>query len=215
MRRKTQGFTLIEIMVVITIIAGLVTAVAIMVPKMQETARQTSCLSNLNGLGQMYITKAMEKGSAAAAQRYSGVALWLSYRKTGKEGILRGQEKALMCPGDPNFLLPENEEDRKQWDNIDLDNPQDNLCSYAARDFKAHAINIESPNKEIIGCDRQGSNGRTPHHKGVIICTFNEGDAQKMTREDLGIATDEDIVVGPEASSKMLQNVIYIKRKSE
>jgi prepilin-type N-terminal cleavage/methylation domain-containing protein len=213
MRRKTQGFTLIEIMVVITIIAGLVTAVAIMVPKMQETARQTNCLSNLNGLGQLYITKAMDKQSSS--QKYSGVALWLSYRKTGQGGILRGQEKALMCPGDPSFRLPENEEDRKLWDNVDLDNPTDDLCSYAARDFKNHPISVESPEKEIIGCDRQGSNGRTPHHRGVIICTFNEGDAQKMTREELGIATDEDIVVGPEASSKMLQNVIYIKRKSD
>lgn len=212
MRRKTQGFTLIEIMVVITIIAGLVTTVAIMVPKMRETANQTTCSSNLSELGHVYISKALE--SQAAAQKYSGVALWLSYRKTGSE-VRRGQEKALQCPGDGQFLLPANEEDQKRWDNVDLDNPEDNLCSYAARDFKAYPINVESPEKEIIGCDRQGSNGRTPHHRGVIICTFNEGDAQKYTREQLSIATDADIVVGPEASAKMLQKVVYIKRKAD
>jgi prepilin-type N-terminal cleavage/methylation domain-containing protein len=213
MRRKTQGFTLIEIMVVIAIIAGLVTAVAIMVPKMQETARQTTCLTNLSQLGQLYITKSMEKQSTA--QKYSGVALWLSYRKTGQGGILKGQEKALMCPGDPTFRLPENEEDRKQWDNVDLDNPQDDLCSYTARDFKAYPINMESPQKEIIGSDRQGSNGRTAHHRNVIICTFNEGDAQKYGREELGIPSESDIVVGPEAENEMLKKVIYIKRKAD
>ncbi len=212
MRRKTQGFTLIEIMVVIAIIAGLVTTVAIMVPKMRETANQTTCSSNLSELGHVYISKALE--SSAAAQKYSGVALWLSYRKTGSE-VRRGQEKALQCPGDQQFILPANEEDQKRWDNVDLDNPEDNLCSYAARDFKAYPINVESPEKEIIGCDRQGSNGRTAHHRGVIICTFNEGDAQKYSREQLSIATDADIVVGPEASAKMLQKVVYIKRKAD
>jgi prepilin-type N-terminal cleavage/methylation domain-containing protein len=212
MRRKTQGFTLIEIMVVIAIIAGLVTAVAIMVPKMQETAAQTTCMSNLNELGHVYISKSME--SKPAAQRYSGVALWLSYRKTGSE-VRRGQEKALMCPGDPSFKLPQNEEDWKQWDNVDLENPSDDLCSYAARDFKAYPINVESPEKEIIGCDRQGSNGRTQHHRGVIICTFNEGDAQKMSREELGITADADIVIGPEAQANMLKKVVYIKRKAD
>ena len=212
MRRKTQGFTLIEIMVVIAIIAGLVTAVAIMVPKMQETARQTTCMGNLKQLGDLYITRAMEKQSTS--QKYSGVALWLSYRKTGSE-IRIGQEKALMCPGDPAFRLPETDEDRKQWDNVDLDNPADDLCSYTARDFKAYPINMESKEKEILGSDRQGPNGRTPHHRGVIICTFNEGDAQKYSREELGISPESDIVVGPEAENAMLKKVIYIKRKAD
>ena len=212
MRRKTQGFTLIEIMVVIAIIAGLVTTVAIMVPKMRETANQTTCMSNLNELSHVFISKSLE--SNAAAQRYSGVALWLSYRKTGSD-IRRGQEKALQCPGDNQFLIPQNEEDQKQWDNVDLDNPSDNLCSYAARDFKAFPISAESVEKEIIGCDRQGTNGRTAHHRGVIICAFNEVDAQKYSREQLGITADADIVVGPEASAKMLQKVVYIKRKAD
>jgi prepilin-type N-terminal cleavage/methylation domain-containing protein len=212
MRRKTQGFTLIEIMVVIAIIAGLVTTVAIMVPKMKETANQTTCMQNLKGLNDVFISKSLE--GQAAAQRYSGVALWLSYRKTGSE-IRRGQEKALQCPGDQQFQVPVTDDDIKQWDVVDLENPADNLCSYAARDFKAHPLNVESPDKEIIGCDRQGTNGRTPHHRGVIICSFAEGDAQKYSREQLGISPDADIVVGPEASATMLQKVVYIKRKAD
>lgn len=212
MRRKTQGFTLIEIMVVIAIIAGLVTTVAIMVPKMKETANQTTCMSNLKNLRDVYLSRALE--NQAAAQRYSGVALWLSYRKTGSD-IRRGQEKALQCPGDQGFMVPVTEDDLKQWDNVDLDNPSDGLCSYTARDFKAYPINVESRDKEIIGSDRQGTDGRTPHHRDVIICAFAEGDVQKYAREQLGLSADVPIVVGPEAQATMLQKVVYIKRKAD
>src|SRR5882672_7435764 len=118
MRRKAQGFTLIEIMVVITIIAALVSTVAVIVPKMQESQRQMSCMNNLSQLGQVYLTEAME--NKGKAQKYSGVSLWLSYRK-GAHQIQRGNEKVLICPGD-NIAMPETEEDKKKWDNVDLGN---------------------------------------------------------------------------------------------
>jgi prepilin-type N-terminal cleavage/methylation domain-containing protein len=210
MRRTAQGFTLIEIMVVIAIIAGLVTTVAIVVPKMQEQQRRTGCLNNLSQLGQVYLMQAQE--NKGRAQKYSGVALWLSYRKNTSE-IKRGDEKALICPGD-NVQLPETEDDKKKWDNVDLDNPTDDLCSYAARDFKNFPTNVESPDKEIIGSDRQGANGRTMHHKDVIVCVYEGGDAQFMKREELGINSETPIVIGPEAENKMLKKVVYIVRKN-
>src|SRR6185295_4276544 len=124
MRRRAQGFTLIEIMVVIAIIAGLVTTVAIVVPKMQEQQRKTGCLSNLSQLGQVYLMQAQE--NRAKAQKYSGVALWLSYRKNTSE-IKRGDERVLICPGDQGVALPETDDDKKKWDNVDLDNPPSDL----------------------------------------------------------------------------------------
>jgi prepilin-type N-terminal cleavage/methylation domain-containing protein len=213
MRRTAQGFTLIEIMVVIAIIAGLVTTVAIVVPKMQETQRQTSCMNNLSQLGQVYLMQAQD--NRGKAQKYSGVALWLSYRKNASE-IKRGDERVLLCPGDV-IPMPETEDDKKKWDNADLDNPPGDLCSYAARDFKAHPMNIESPDKEIIGSDREGPDGRTNHHKGVIVCVFEAGDAQKVTREELGLSSDttQGIVIGPEAEAKMLQKVVYKSTKKD
>jgi prepilin-type N-terminal cleavage/methylation domain-containing protein len=213
MRRTAQGFTLIEIMVVIAIIAGLVTTVAIVVPKMQETQRQTSCMNNLSQLGQVYLMQAQE--NRGKAQKYSGVALWLSYRK-GTSEIKRGDERVLLCPGDV-IAMPETEDDKKKYDNVDLDNPPGDLCSYSARDFKNFPLNIESPDKEIIGSDRQGPDGKTMHHKGVIVCVFDHGDAQKMNRDELGLSSDttHGIVIGPEAEAKMLQKVIYKASKHE
>ena len=212
MRRTAQGFTLIEIMVVIAIIAGLVTTVAIIVPKMQKKQQQLGCMNNLSQLGQVYLTNAMENRSRA--QRYSGVALWLSYRK-GAQEIKRGNEKILICPGDQGVQMPETDDDKKKWDNVDLDNPPDDLCSYAARNFKDSPINVESPDKEIVGCDRQGVNQQTMQHPDIIVCCFTEGDAQPMTRAELGVNSDSPIVIGPESSNKMLQKVAYIIRKHD
>jgi prepilin-type N-terminal cleavage/methylation domain-containing protein len=214
MRRTAQGFTLIEIMVVIAIIAGLVTTVAIVVPRMQETQKQTTCMNNLSQLGQIYLLEAGE--NRGRAQKYSGVALWLSYRK-GTKHIQRGDERALICPGDQGVAAPDTPDDQKKWDNADLDNPPSGLCSYAARDFKAYPMNVESPDKEIVGCDRQGEDGKTMHHKNVIIIAFDHGDAQKMTREELGLSSDTEhgIAIGPEAENKMLQKVVYKKASHE
>jgi prepilin-type N-terminal cleavage/methylation domain-containing protein len=211
MRRKAQGFTLIEIMVVITIIAALVSTVAIIVPKMQESQRQMSCMNNLSQLGQVYLTEAME--NKGKAQKYSGVALWLSYRK-GAHQIQRGNEKVLICPGD-NIAMPETEEDKKRWDNVDLANPGTDLCSYAARDFQNYPIGAEEKDKQIIGSDRQGTNQKTMHHKNVIIVVYEAGDTQKMDRESLGVDSESPIIVGPDAQNEQLKKVVYVARKKD
>ena len=212
MRRTAQGFTLIEIMVVIAIIAGLVTTVAIMVPKMQETQKQTGCMGNLQQLGGLFLTHKLE--NPAKSMRYSGVSLWLSYRK-GSSDIAKGEEKALACGGDPGTLLPQNEDDKKKWDNVDLDNPADGLCSYAGRDFKNAPLDAERTEREVIGCDRQGPDGKTMHHKDVIVCAFDSGAADRMNREELGVGSEEKIIIGPEAQNPMLRKVVYIVRKTD
>jgi prepilin-type N-terminal cleavage/methylation domain-containing protein len=212
MRRTAQGFTLIEIMVVIAIIAGLVTTVAVVVPRMQESQRQLGCSNNLSQLGQIYLIQAQE--NRAKAQKYSGVALWLSYRKNASE-VKRGDERALCCPGDPAVQIPETEEDKKAYDNVDLANPANNLCSYAARDFINFPLNVESKDKQMIGSDRQGPNQRTMHHKKVIVCVYEAGDCQKVSREELGLNDESDIVIGPEAENKDLKTMAYIVRKKD
>jgi prepilin-type N-terminal cleavage/methylation domain-containing protein len=210
MRRTAQGFTLIEIMVVIAIIAGLVTAVSVMVPKMQENQKRTSCMSNQAGLAQLYLVEANQ--NRGKAQKYSGVAMWLSYRAGSTPLIKSGNEKALICNGD-NVAIPETDADRKAYDNVNLDNPPDNLCSYAARDFKNAPMNVESKEKEIVGSDRQGANGKSMHHVDCIICAYEDGDAQIVTRNELGVTSEEPITIGPEATNSSLKKVVYIVRK--
>ena len=131
MRNREQGFTLIEIMVVIAIIAGLISTVVVVVPQMQERQKRLTCQGNLGQLGQLYVMRTLDK---PGKPKYDGVALFLSWRKD-KSLIQGGKEEILLCPGDTGVDVMDTEEARKAYDDIDLMNPPSGKCSYAVRDF--------------------------------------------------------------------------------
>lgn len=208
MRRKTQGFTLIEIMVVIAIIAGLIGTVAIIVPQMQEKQRRFGCQNNLQQLGGLFVEMTTEKSGRPP---YVGQALWLSWRSK-KSKIMSGQENILICPGDSNIVSPDSPEQKAKYDSVDLKNPGTDLCSYASRDFESHGISRDQTELELIGCDRQGPDGRTAHHKNGLVIAYSDGSARFVEREELGISGDDPIVVGPESSNDKLKKAIYNKK---
>lgn len=207
MRRKAQGFTLIEIMVVIAIIAGLIGTVAIIVPQMQEKQKRFTCQNNLSQLGGLFVAERTEKSNKP---KYDGQALWLSWRANSSK-IKEGQEGILICPGDGGIASADTQDAKDRYTNVDLKNPPSDLCSYTARDFTTHPIAAESKKVQIIGCDRNGPDGRTPHHKNGVNAVFEDGAARFVEREELGISPDDPIVVGPESPSEMLKAVIYNK----
>ena len=207
MRRKAQGFTLIEIMVVIAIIAGLIGTVAIIVPQMQEKQKSFQCKNNLSQLGGIFI---IERGEKSGKPKHDGSALWLSWRSNTSK-IKQGQESILVCPGDQSISQPDTPDAKARYDNIDLKNPPNDLCSYAARDFSAYPLKVEAPAVQIIGCDRNGPDGKTTHHKGHINIVFDDGSCRSVDREELGISANADIVVGPDATNDMLKEVIGVK----
>lgn len=211
MRRKTQGFTLIEIMVVIAIIAGLIGTVAIIVPQMQERQRKLQCLNNLSQLGQTFTTKRLEKPGRS---KYVGAALWLYYRSVTSD-IKEGQEAVLICPGDEGIAAADSPEAKARYSNVDLTNPPEDLCSYASRDFLAHPLENESKKLQLIGCDRNGPTGRIAHHKNGLNVAFEDGSTKFIEREELGISPEDPIVVGPDSPNEMLKQVIYIKHSGE
>lgn len=211
MRRKAQGFTLIEIMVVIAIIAGLIGTVAIIVPQMQEKQKRFTCQNNLSQLGGIFVAERTEK---TGKPKYDGQALWLSWRSKGDK-IREGQEGVLICPGDNGIAAPDTPEAKARYNDVDLKNPPDDLCSYAARDFSAHQLSNESKKVQIIGCDRNGTDGRTAHHKNGLNAVFDDGAARFVEREELAISADDPIVVGPESSNEMLKQVIFTKARRE
>jgi prepilin-type N-terminal cleavage/methylation domain-containing protein len=207
MRRKAAGFTLIEIMVVIAIIAGLIGTVAIIVPQMQEKQKRFTCQNNLSQLGGIFVAERTEK---SGKPKYDGQALWLSWRANASK-IREGQEGVLICPGDNGIAAADTQEAKDKYTNVDLKNPPTDLCSYAARDFSAYPLSNESKKVQIIGCDRNGPDGRVAHHKNGLNAVFDDGAARFVEREELGISGDDPIVVGPESSNEMLKQVIYNK----
>lgn len=211
MRRQAQGFTLIEIMVVIAIIAGLIGTVAIIVPQMQEKQRRFSCANNLSQLGGLFIAERTEK---TGKPKYDGSALWLSWRQK-RDQIKEGQEAILICPGDQGITPPDTPDLRQRYSDVDLKNPANDLTSYAARDFSTYPLDNEAKRVQIIGCDRNGPDGRTAHHKNGLNIVFDDGAARFVEREELGISPEDPIVVGPESSNEDLKKVVGVKQKKD
>lgn len=207
MRRKAQGFTLIEIMVVIAIIAGLIGTVAIIVPQMQEKQKRFTCANNLSQLGGLFVTDRTEH---PGKPKYDGTALWLSWRVSASK-IRQGEEAVLICPGDNGITAADTPEQKAKYNDIDLKNPPNDMCSYAARDFTSFPLKNESASVQIVGCDRNGPDGHTAHHKNGLNIVFDNGSARFVEREELGVASNADIVVGPEASNDWLKEVVGVK----
>ena len=205
--RSVAGFTLIEILVVITIIASLAGAVMVLVPRIQEKQRQTTCAGRLSQFGALYQGEQMERGGGRPT--HNGVGYFLNFR-TGKGRLIaKGQEEVFTCPGDPVIIVPNTPELQAKYDEVDLRDPDDSLCSFMVRDFRAYPLDRESPDLEILAADRQGTDHMTAHHKGGINILYEDGSVKFKDRDELGISEAENIVVGENASNEMLRKLIY------
>lgn len=115
MRTRTRGFSLIELMVVIAIIAILIALLLPMTVRIRQHGRQVACLSNLHQIGLLLMTYANandgwvyplgpagpEGTEAAGGNRRLGMAYppeqrWMVYVK----GIDRFDNPLLVCPQD-------------------------------------------------------------------------------------------------------------------
>jgi prepilin-type N-terminal cleavage/methylation domain-containing protein len=210
-RNGAQGFTLIEIMVVIAIIAGLIGTVAIIVPTMQEKQKRFTCANNLSQLGGIFV---IERGEKSGKPKHDGQALFLSWRIKGAK-IKEGQEAILICPGDQGISQVDTPEARAKYNDIDLKSPPDDMCSYAVRDFSSHPLSNEAQKLQIIACDRNGANGREPHHKNGLNIVFEDGSTNFYDRDALGVTGDDPIVVGPDSPNEMLKQVVHNKRRGD
>ena len=213
MRNRSQGFTLIEILVVITIIAALAGAVMVLVPKIQEQQKKASCADHLRQLGALYQTEVMERGGGRP--RHNGVGYILNFRLSAARSIAKGQEEVFTCPGDPSILVPKTEEERARYDSVDLMDPDTDLCSYLVRDFKTYPMDAEALELQIIAADRQSVDHRTAHHKGGINILYKDGSVKFTGREELGMTADEKLVVGADSSNEMLRKLIYGEPRKE
>lgn len=208
MRRSEKGFTLIEIMVVLAIIATLVAAVSVGIPMVKQRSMRLQCQRNLQSVGIIFTQQQLEK---PGRPKYSGAALLLWFRKKGD--IKLGEEKnALLCPGDMGVIFPTTPEDSAKYDDINLDSPPSDMCSYAARDFVKYQLLMDAPAKQIIACDRQGNDGRTAHHEGGLIVLFDNGSSMWMDKEALGLSGGDEnpIVVGPDSEQPLLKQVVVV-----
>lgn len=199
----SRGFTLIEILVSITILAALAGSALLLVPIAQERSRRAVCAQNLMDLGGAYQLWVMESPGATP---HPGSAVFLEWRKE-RRLIRFGEEDKLLCPGDRSAAFPRTDSDRERWDDVNLDAPDPALCSYAARDTRRHPMG--GGKRRIIACDRQGADGQQPHHEGGLNVLYDSGAVVFVTRAMLGVDDPETpLRVGPESEVAVLREVL-------
>jgi prepilin-type N-terminal cleavage/methylation domain-containing protein len=210
MDRRQKGFTLIEILVVITIIATLAGLVAAIAPKMIEEGKKTESLNNLSQIGKFLLAE-HAKGKM---HRYSGAAFLLQI----KDELKDNQLKVFISPGEeyvgdlprPNPGTPEFAE---MYRNLELpDGVDDRHSSYAGPNWKAYPpikSGDESRKTRLWGCDKC-PNGY-PFHDGIVVL-FDDGstkflDIEELQGHDAAVGT---IQIGENSPDERLKKMTYL-----
>ena len=106
--KRTQGFTLVELLVVIGIIAILAGIVLAAVSASKEKARQTVCLSNLSQIGKAMAMYQQDNDGFYVAESYQPYQTGDNDRKTGQYAVWLEilapyiKSEAITCPSRPD-----------------------------------------------------------------------------------------------------------------
>ena len=125
---KQKGFTLIEILVVVTIIGVLAGLVVVLIPKGQFEAKKTECMNNVRNLVGLLTV------GGDYPKKYGGANLILHLMP---KGDIEGEDNIqnLFCPGDPDETY-EDAGRAEAYGSLDVSKKgeHDHLTSYAGRD---------------------------------------------------------------------------------
>ncbi|HZL99222.1 MAG TPA: prepilin-type N-terminal cleavage/methylation domain-containing protein [Planctomycetota bacterium] len=186
--RGKAGFSLIEILVVITIIGLLMTLAFGPVQNALEAGRVTKCMANLRGIGQSFGIYRNQRNKGRWPEE-SGMRFLLTLVKhkqlTGKD------TEAFLCPGtaDRNDTGPSGEDGSSydDWENLD---PA--TISYAGRDQVGSPIRGGDESQIIIASD---DNQFGPNHRTITNYLYADGSVKSF---DLAIDGAEILEEFPE-----------------
>ncbi len=195
-RAGQQGFSFIEILVVMGIISVLVSMVVVVVPRIQEEGKRTKSRDNVSSIAKLMMVKVTEKGWKYF--KYNGKNFTLAIIATGDvDKRQKANLNIFFSPGDPILTL----------DSIELDRYKavtkealrrggegfDELTSYAGRrnadpDYLITA-DEESMGTLILADDDQGP----VHHKSGFVAAYSNGRVAFHEWEDFeGLVEPED-----------------------
>lgn len=194
---KQRGFTLIEILVVVTIIGVLAGLVVVLIPKGQFEAQKTECMSNIRN-----IVGLLEFGPRYPEKSGPNLILYLV-----KKGDIEGVDRLglLFCPGDVNESLAK-AGGVEAYEDLDLTKRGEygHLTSYAGRDQlnKLCAAKKGSSKTFVLVCDDSED-----HHDGKgFVVGLNGGAAKWRDKiDDFNMDLKKVVEIGEGSEVEQLQ----------
>ncbi len=190
--RGQRGFTLVELMVVIAIIAAIVALVLPTLGGARDRAKAVECSVNLK---EIYGTINLYKGELNHYPSASGVRFFL---QPWERKIIENDSKyakIYVCPGDENLLqMIEGDYSFVAEQLEDLDHFDSEYTSYAGRNQKDYPMDFNKRASQLIVSDddEMGLNHRT-----LVNVLYLDGIIDKVRLDDL--AEGEEFYVGEDS----------------
>ena len=181
-------------LIVAALLCVLLVAVRRLVPQYPRSERTSACRANLQRLIGIW-------GRCAADPSWRprhGTALLLGWRRS-RDLLPEGAESVLLCPGDQLAVIPSDARLRARYDEVDLDRPPHDLCSYSVRDFSRFPVAPGRADEEpILACLGRGTGpAHVDFHRDAYLIAFADGDVRIFDRNDLGLTAGTAPVIGP------------------
>jgi prepilin-type N-terminal cleavage/methylation domain-containing protein len=194
MNGKQRGFTLIEILVVVTIIGVLAGLVVVLIPRGQFEANKIDCINNVKN-----IVGLIESTNQQKYPTHSGANLVLYLVNKGDLASNKDSLKLLFCPSDTNESL-EQAGGVDAYKDISLDRREyDRLTSYAGRDQQNGDCAAKKGGTEpvVLLCD----DSEDHHDKKGFVVGLTGGSAKFRHKvDDYSLRHDAPVEIG-EASA--------------
>ena len=191
---KQRGFTLIEILVVVTIIGVLAGLVVVLIPRGQFEAQKVDCMNNVRN-----ITNLIENTKQQRYPNYAGANLILYLVNKG-ELVGKDNLKLLFCPGDVQEDF-EKAGGLDAFKDIDLQRKAEygRLTSYAGRDQLTPNCAAKKGAAEpvVLVCDDSED-----HHdnKGFVVGLTGGAAKYRNKVDDWSLRHDAEVTVGEGSS---------------
>jgi len=190
MKRRQAGFTLIEVLVVLTILATLAGMVVVIIGPSERKRIQLECTNNVSGLVRM-----IEAGSGSRYPDAAGPDFVLYLVRKGE---IAGPDnlKVLFCPGDHEESFDLAGGEAAYADLVLGTGDHDHLTSYAGRDQADRMCRASrgSPRAQVLIADDSED-----HHFNLgIVVGLTGGSARFRDRmDDYELAKTQPLEVGP------------------
>lgn len=201
--RRRAGFTLIEILVVVTIIAAIISIAVPVLQNAQDAKNVTICKSNLRSIA-ISIHDYRQRFKRFPKEK-SGIqfilAPWKSNDVPHSEKTIRAM---YISPGDDYAA-----DNLGDWQEAygDIENIDPGVISYAGRNSKDYPLSRKNAAEEIIACTAGGPEGREVIHRNKINIAYLDMSVSDIDITQLPNGDPKEFSVGPDSPLEKLQKL--------